>query len=366
MGVLRCYLALCVVAAHASAGIAPWMLNSTEAVQIFFLISGFYMQLVLARKYTSFARFYESRALRIYVPYFFTLLFVVVVSAVSGILAGKWLALQAYAGGPLAKNDPLAFLLAAASNFTIFGQDLTLFVNGAPGEFLRFRQASPTAPGLCSYLVIPPSWTIALELTFYLVAPFLARWRTGKLLALLAASLALRFGAMHFFGLTHDPWLYRFFPFELALFVAGMLACRWYLSRSETRNGSGRGWAATLAAIALLTICSRVLPSHAATAGGFAGLFVFYALVAAGLTLLFAATAHNATDRALGELSYPLYLNHYLFVQFFAAYGFPAFVPRAWTGEFVMVLALAFAVLTDRVFLDPFEKWRHRFLHVAA
>ena len=367
MGVLRCYLALCVVAAHASAGVAPWMLGSTEAVQIFFIISGFYMQLVLSRKYSGIAQFYESRALRIYVPYYLSLALVVIASTASGILGGKWLALQAYAGHPFSANDPLAFLLAAASNLTIFGQDLTLFLNGAPGEFLRFRQAAPTAPGLCTYLVIPQSWTIALELTFYLVAPFLARWSTARLLLLLVTSLALRFTGLLVFGLGHDPWLYRFFPFELALFLAGMLACRWYLARRRAEEpGKKGGWAATLLAIAILTVCTRLLPDHSATASELAVLLGFYGFVAAGVALLFARTEANSTDRNLGELSYPIYLNHYIFVQFFAAYGFPSLIPRGLTGEFVMVLSLILAVLMNRVFLKPFEEWRHRVLRIAA
>lgn len=367
MGILRCYLALCVVAAHASAGIAPWMLGSTEAVQIFFIISGFYMQLVLGRKYTGIAQFYESRALRIYVPYYLTLLLVIAASVASGILGGKWLALQAYTGHPFSANDPVAFLLAAASNLTIFGQDLTLFLNGAPGEFLRFRQAAPTAPGLCTYLVIPQSWTIALELTFYLLAPFLARWGTTKLLLLLGASLALRFTGLLVFGLGHDPWLYRFFPFELALFLAGMLACRWYLSRHATKPArpSG-GWLATLLALAALTVCARLLPDHSATPGELAVLLGFYAITAAGIALLFSRTEKNMTDRNLGELSYPIYLNHYILVQLSAAYGFPALVPRGLTGEFVMVVSLVLAILMNRIFLKPFEAWRHRVLHISA
>ena len=367
MGIIRCYLALCVVAAHASASIAPWMLGSTEAVQIFFIISGFYMQLVLGQKYTGIAQFYESRALRIYVPYYLTLLLVVAVSVASGLLGGKWLALQAYAGHPFSANDPVAFLLAAASNLTIFGQDLTLFLNGAPGEFLRFRQAAPTAPGLCTYLVIPQSWTIALELTFYLVAPFLARWTTAKLLLLLASSVALRFTGLLVFGLGHDPWLYRFFPFELALFVAGMLACRWYLARRTTEGpGKTGGWAATLLALVLLTICARLLPDHSSTPAELAVLLGFYAVTAGGVALLFSRTEKNTTDRNLGELSYPIYLNHYILVQFFAAYGFPSAVPRALTGEFVMLLSLALAVAMNMAFLKPFEEWRHRLLRIAA
>src|SRR5947209_1529056 len=52
MGVLRILLAVCVFCGHSRAiGDLPW-LPSGLAVEAFFVISGFYMQLVLSTRYT--------------------------------------------------------------------------------------------------------------------------------------------------------------------------------------------------------------------------------------------------------------------------------------------------------------------------
>ena len=65
MGILRIYLALCVVAEH-STSIFPWQNHrGKEAVQIFYLISGFYMAHI-AGKYKSVIEFYLSRFFRIF------------------------------------------------------------------------------------------------------------------------------------------------------------------------------------------------------------------------------------------------------------------------------------------------------------
>jgi peptidoglycan/LPS O-acetylase OafA/YrhL len=79
MGLFRFLLAMCVVMAH-TASISPLIklnyLNATTAVIIFYIISGYYMQIILSEKYTSTnlgklnnVKFYISRYLRIFPTY---------------------------------------------------------------------------------------------------------------------------------------------------------------------------------------------------------------------------------------------------------------------------------------------------------
>lgn len=53
MGVLRFWLAICVVFSHSSfrADTVSFFIPGDVAVEVFFLISGFYMSLVLTTKY---------------------------------------------------------------------------------------------------------------------------------------------------------------------------------------------------------------------------------------------------------------------------------------------------------------------------
>lgn len=356
MGFLRTYLALCVVASHASATCADRMLNGMEAVQLFYVISGFYMQLILAGKYSSVGQFYESRALRIFVPYFFVLLFVLAGSVLSGLLAGHWLALQPFTTpNAWGESHPLAIAAAAATNFTVFGQDLLFFVSG-----------TKSTPPLWPFLVIPPSWTIALELTFYALVPFLARWSTRYLILLMTASLLARFIGCSWLGLSGDPWLYRFFPFEIGLFVAGMLTCRVYRKFSANVFPAVPYVVVIAGLLVFLTAWTWFLPEWPRKCDDLRPIYLLYAVMIPVVVLVFAATSRHRFDRALGELSFPIYLNHFFVLQFFKAYGFGGLVPAPWQGEVIMAVSLFLAVAMTVFFLAPFERWRHRVVHVPA
>src|SRR5258707_6135921 len=107
MGILRIYLALCVVAAHSGVNILPWpMHTSVEAVETFFLISGFYMSLI-STKYETATEFYASRFLRIFVPYYVILGIVIIASIITGFIAGNWLVLAPYLSYSPAQNGLL-------------------------------------------------------------------------------------------------------------------------------------------------------------------------------------------------------------------------------------------------------------------
>src|SRR5579884_1438107 len=100
MGILRVYLALCVIAAHATSNGLPRSLHSgKEAVQIFYLISGFYMALVLSSRYDAPKAFYLSRFLRIFPTYWIVAGVTLAWCAVAGVASGHWLFLSAYVHG---------------------------------------------------------------------------------------------------------------------------------------------------------------------------------------------------------------------------------------------------------------------------
>ena len=84
MGILRYLLAITVVIAHSKALLGLTFVGSEIAVQAFYIISGFYMTLVLNEKYTgvnsSYFLFIKNRFLRLY-PFYWLVLFLTILAS---------------------------------------------------------------------------------------------------------------------------------------------------------------------------------------------------------------------------------------------------------------------------------------------
>ncbi|MBR0742248.1 acyltransferase [Bradyrhizobium liaoningense] len=331
MGLLRLLLALAVVGDHVLPPF-PWLRLTTGivAVQIFFVVSGFYMQMVLSQRYASAGAFYFSRAIRIFPTYW-------VVAALS-------LALWPVNGLQSIANlgwQPAALILA--SNALIFLQDTLLFLGAHHGDLFFTADFHATVPQLSSYLVVRPSWTLALELYFYLMAPFLARLGSLQLGAIALILTGARLVAYHA-GLDNDPWLYRFFPFELPLFVLGMLSFRLF-NRIEPRPAV-KSKAVALAAIAGLIVMTQCFALNVPTEYN----FLAAATAAAVVPLAFAAFKDVSMDRFIGDLSFPIYLVHFPVIQF-VSNNYVDAVAISLSASCVIVLGLE----------RPLDRLRHRY-----
>src|SRR5205823_6599909 len=108
--------------------------------------------------------------------------------------------------------------LLVGTQIIMWGQDFYLFLT-IKGGSLAFLSNFTTDPHpLYLLLLIPQGWTLGLEFSFYILAPFIVRRSFRTVALILAASLLLRLSLQFWFGYSGDPWSYRFFPSELALF----------------------------------------------------------------------------------------------------------------------------------------------------
>lgn len=370
MGFLRFYLALCVVQAH-SGNFIPWPVpRGRHAVELFFVVSGFYMAMVLSGRYSSTADFYRSRWLRIAVPYYWHLVAIVAASLAAGLLFSHWLALASWADQPLARNGLGGLAFAALANLTIFGQDAVLFLRDNAGAGLQFTGSFGSYPDpLYAYLVMPQCWSVAIELLFYLAVPFLNRLSTGRLVFIFVVSVLARLVAYRFFDLGHDPWIYRFPPFELALFVAGMLGWRTLAYfRGANLSPFRPSWPAYIG-IACGIVLAGWLFRTAYNAAWFypgeiyAGFFLCLASTPL-IVLVFMATSGHAFDRLVGELSYPIYLNHLFFIVAVRAICDQGPLSQ-WSGVIAGVLSVTAAAIFWHFVLRRFEERRHRMFGVS-
>ncbi len=345
IGVIRTLLAISVVLAHTSRIYGFNLVDGRIAVECFFIISGFYMALILNEKYVgpkSAWMFYSNRFLKLYPIYWFVLLLTLVLAATSAMHYG---AERSYCLRPWiehgAELSPFQKSYLVGANLVLFGQDGAFLMkfDSSNGLFGLTTDCWADKPPVWSFLIIPPAWTLGVELLFYCVAPIIVRQKPVKLLALVGLSLLLRVVFVRA-GYDRDPWTYRFFPLELAFFCAGSYAYTVYRGLKAVQVPRWLPPAVTLGTIALLLSFNSLPGPYDYRQWG-----VYVALVAA-LPLVFQYSKSKRIDRFLGELSYPVYIAHVLicsivrrFCDSGSAYGILA-VAATLAGAIVLYLGV--------------------------
>ena len=367
MGLLRLYLALCVVGAH-SGPLFPWAAHDAhQAVQIFYMISGFYMQMVYQANYSSPSEFYANRFMRIFFPYWIILALTVGLSLFAAKMQWNWVwtALQPYFQSPLETNGLLGVVLTALSNITIFFQDWVMFLQHDAGNSLSFTNDFRTSSSpLYQYLLLPQAWTVGVELTFYLLVPYLTSLKSKTLLTIVAISLLARVLSYEYLDFKRDPWEYRFFPFELALFITGMLSHRLYnalpYKKITARPNRTRDYClATLLLVFAFAVASRAVDALGTVIGHHYAVLISYGVWAMVIPALFQVFGKLKHDRFIGELSYPVYLSHLIAVSVAIAALGKLGIPTILLGPVSGVLSILLAIFLYVLIFEPIESKRH-------
>jgi peptidoglycan/LPS O-acetylase OafA/YrhL len=277
------------------------LINGYVAVISFFVISGFYMSMVINESYAVgpgwIRRFYASRFLRLYPLY----LGIVALTLI------YWVSVGVPLGSLLNFDLPLSGLARSGlvlSNLGIFGLD-----------FIALDRAVFTQDPIMR--LVGPAWSLAIELQFYLIAPFVVMRPLRFCLLVLLASVALRLALL---GLHYDPWRYLFAPADWCFFIMGLVAHRFsLLIRSSALKFRLGVCCATL--LPLVAYAARV---HEIQDLDRLRLWVYYVFLATCVPFIFELTRKRSWDRAIGDLSYPIYLVHPLiFIVFLTGLGLP-------------------------------------------
>ena len=340
MGLIRLLLALSVVLAHSG----PFVLTGNRfvgglvAVEAFFIISGFYMALVMESKYADNTLvFYRNRFLRIFPTYWAILL----VAVAAGFLFGENRFDQ------LLKADFSAGTLAPilSSNLLIFGSDAMMFLSSA-GDGLYFTSNFyHESVKLYEYHYIPQSWTLPIELMFYLTVPFFFR-KFNVIIALLLVSFVIKIVTMQSFGWT-DPWNYRFFPSEFMMFCLGMLSYRLYCF------WQGRGFPRFVGEVSLVVIVLFTVMFESVPVSLRLKMLLYFTLLILLIPFVFERFRNNYLDRMVGETSYPVYLCHLIVIGAVNYYGI------SFLGDKSIIYLLGsmiFALLVHLYISEPIEQ----------
>ena len=278
MGFYRLILAVLVALGHM--GIMFFGVDlgyGVVAVISFLIISGFVMTALIDKNYEEISRipaFFADRAMRLYPQFIFYL----VLSSV--------LIYTALSDSPVHEAiTPINLLSTVAM---------------VPLGLYMFGFSDPN--------IIPQAWSLGLEMCFYLVIPFILIYR---------ARLVLFYGSivvftLAFFGYIHSDWFgYRLLPGVLFIFLCGCFM---------KRGSASERFSVIAAWCVALTGCILI-------ATGYAAWRPYNLQVAAGIVIgipmimLLSRIPYHRADEFLGNISYGVFLNHFLIIYAGKALG---------------------------------------------
>lgn len=359
MGLLRLLLSVAVIVEHMRLS-RPFMIWGGDAVKIFFMISGFYMAMILLEKYGNSRKglttFAINRFLRLY-PVYITVL---IISIIWFIICK----LSTHGGTPdtdLLKLSHILPLWQSAllwlPNLTLFGIDLPSLFHWSQQNGFQIMTSLPHEDVNGNFWIgntvwVRQAWSVGSEIWFYLLSPLIVFGSLRRIIGFGLISIVI--------GLYCTLYLqcssYFFWPAQLVYFVVGILLYKIYVS-FDLQNylpnsnisrfllaGSPIFW------IIILPFFGHPLKEY----------FLF-PVAAISIPILFSITKYNKIDRDVGNLSYCTYLNHLLVMSVVAVilkrlHGLNyLYVPLVISGS--LTLAFILEWLVD----SPMEKFRAAF-----
>jgi peptidoglycan/LPS O-acetylase OafA/YrhL len=330
VGYLRLWLAVSVMFAHYGLPAGARVVNGGSDVRCFFVLSGYVIALVLDGRYRDRIGLYlKLRLLRIFPAYYAAL--ALTIAAWSVVWFGWGLPRGPVAFWAQHPPDAWGCILLVLQHVFLIGMEW----------FSRFNLG---AQRQLDYLMLPPAWTLSVELCFYLVAPWLLKASDRLLWLSVAVTLLIKA-----FVDPASNWGAPLLPMELGYFSLGVLGWRWQRGRDIPALKSWLLLAAT--GLAFLG-----LPYVFTTQSGQDLLAPVIAALA--LPCLHRVGQAWRWDRQAGEVSYALYLLHPLT-------GLMLAMVLKGAGPWPRALALAVgslcaAIVFWRVVEEPVTRLRRR------
>lgn len=345
MGVLRLLFALSVLVYHAREPQGLFLFNQQAAILSFFIISGFYMALILDGKYQSKFSFYISRALRIFPLYWIALSLTIILGYIKLQLhlgsdetaITHYFQYSTYLSGFSAMIEFINFILR---NFTLL----------VTKDFFSIQ--NNLAPG---YLIVNPAWTLQIELIFYLLVPFLTIIKKNFLLYVFLYVIFFYGIAEPFLLIPQQTLIHSFLNYFL-FFLLGMCSYRYvykHLKKPKIKK------LPILVFIFFLGFISfyQVLPGKILDKSLLMSL-AYYVAFALSIPYIFSLTKKSVIDRFIGELSYPVYITHMIFVKILFSLHIPS-IPYL-NSLIIAIPTLIFSILLVMFIQNPIDRIRHK------
>jgi peptidoglycan/LPS O-acetylase OafA/YrhL len=227
-----------------------------------------------------------------------------------------------------------------------------------------------------AFSITAQSWSIAVEILFYFVAPWLLLRSTFAIIAIISASIVFRF-ILAYHGYVHNFFLNGIIFCEIAIFLSGSLACRFY--RAWLASGKRERFLGSFisqqylriliptAGVAITGVLMdyyfegwRLFPAGGKWGEGlFEVPYAYWAVIAATICAspwIFHMVGRYKWDRWIGDLSYPIYISHMFIIEMVSKMHLP--------DDHVSTYVLGFTLLTSVVLMyaveRPVDALRHR------
>ena len=365
MGLIRLILVISIFVVHIRNYEGDFLLGATLAVHLFFLISGFFISFVLTEKYKSIKgrvkTFYLTRFLRI-LPLYWLILFLTLLTII--FFRNYFLSEpQSYFGNILAQFHSISAFPAPAVlyffliNLTPVFQDTVFYlkIHSLSNNLILSGNALIFVPKVAGFLLVPVAWILALEIYFYLLAPWLLKLKIKPLLVFIILLMLLRIDFI-LNGLYYDPWNYRFFPLELNIFLLSILS---YKMSGKILRFSPNKLIDMVLYITVLIVIINYYSLPQLFIGNFPLIhWIIILLLGSVLPFIFRLFKYNKLDIFLSNFSYILFLSHFLIIDTFRSL-YP--VSPNHFELIVTVSIILFSLILYIFFLIPLEKFRSKF-----
>lgn len=352
MGFFRFFLAMSVVAFHLTAQLPS---IGMLAVNGFYTVSGFLITLILRETYSTDSKaFFINRVLRLYPAY---LTCVVTALALHALAPQSRMFHQSWAN--------------AMQPGDIWGNALMV-----PWAFLSDDSLPPNVLNLrflwvekARYRLVPSSWSVAVEIVCYSLL-WLAVARNMRAAAL---TFALALGWHGYAFVSGAPDVDRYFPVPAAILPFSLGALAYFIRaqlpaamHARTRGNRFIGvWIVVVLTVFILNWATD-FPGTVSTRSYFLNYAIgFLAVLSIGAERPAGRLA--VWDRLLGDLSYPIFLSHYIIGAAVYIWLSPAAPIRGWAVFYQSVPAiLAFSAIVVFVVERPIAAVRNHVRPHAA
>lgn len=300
------------------------------AVISFFLLSGFTMQSLMQRYYMSYklvTNFYVDRALRLYPQFLFY--------AISTLILVK--------------------IFNIASPYLADTQALKVFLNFTmlPLGFYML--------GLDNCLVIPPAWSLGLELSFYITFPFILLSRSFILM--LISSFGIFFLA-YLEIINTDYFGYRLLPGVLFIFLAGSVM-------SYNLKISNSAWFRKIPYViwGMSVILFTKLYFSINYNTPYSKDVLIGIIIGIPALLALKNLQYSKLDNLAGNLSYGVFLNHFFVIWAITAFrGHPPTSIKSYIALFIIstILSALTFNFVEKPFLNLRRKLRNKCISNAV